>query len=210
MSLLFSLLVLLFSVVIHEVSHGYAAKAQGDNTAEYMGRLTLNPIPHLDPIGSILLPFTMYILSRLSGGPIFLFGWARPVPYNPFNLRNQKWGPVLVALAGPAANFSIALLFGIAVRLFAKSGFLGAPLEFFGAVIYLNLLLGFFNLVPLPPLDGSKLLFALLHEEHRAVMEFLERYGMLLIIMFLFLGFPILQSLIAAVFRLLTGGAIGI
>ncbi|HEY4500581.1 MAG TPA: site-2 protease family protein [Candidatus Paceibacterota bacterium] len=103
---IFSLIVLLFSVVIHEISHGYAALFLGDRTAEYAGRLTLNPIKHIDLVGTIILP----VISLLLPGS-FLFGWAKPVPYNPYNLRNQRWGEAIVAAAGPLSNILLALIF---------------------------------------------------------------------------------------------------
>ena len=106
---IFQILILIFSVVVHEVSHGYAALALGDKTAQDAGRLTLNPLKHLDPFGSIILPSLSYML----GG--FIFGWAKPVPYNPYNLKNRKWGPAIVALAGPFANVSLAVVFGLIV-----------------------------------------------------------------------------------------------
>ena len=151
----FSIAVLIMSVVIHEVSHGYAADSLGDPTARLAGRLTLNPLKHLDPFGSVLLP----ALTYLFGG--FIFGWAKPVPYNPYNLKNQRWGPAVVAGAGPLANILIALIFGLAVRFFGNflaAGFVQIAL----AIIFINLILAIFNLVPIPPLDGSKILFAAL------------------------------------------------
>src|SRR3989338_121736 len=108
---IFQVAILVMSVVIHEVSHGFMAYALGDSTAKYAGRLTLNPIPHIDPFGSIILPF---ILSLLPGGMVF--GWAKPVPYNPYNLRDQKWGPGLVAAVGPVSNLFVALVFGLVIR----------------------------------------------------------------------------------------------
>ena len=179
--LFFSLVILLFSAIIHEVSHGQMAYFLGDPTAKHAGRLTLNPIKHLDPIGSVFLPF-MLILFR---SPI-LFGYAKPVPFNPYNLRNQKWGPAQIAIAGPASNLFIAIIFGILSRLlplskeiktsilfsfsggervealssFSQSSLL-APLFFlFSVIVFLNVLLAIFNLVPIPPLDGSKILYS--------------------------------------------------
>src|SRR3989344_4347985 len=109
------LIVLLFSVILHEVSHGFSAKLQGDNTAEAAGRLTLNPLPHLDPFGSIILPLLLAIPAFL-GAPAVIIGWAKPVPFNPANLKNKKWGPALVALAGPLVNIFLAIIFGILIR----------------------------------------------------------------------------------------------
>lgn len=147
-------LILIFSIILHEVAHGYAAEKLGDPTARYAGRLTLNPIVHIDMLGSIILP----LISILSPGG-FIFGWAKPVPYNPYNLtRAPKWGEAIVAGAGPATNFALALLFALFVRF--------SPDETFAAVCFMgvasNLWLGFLNLIPVPPLDGSKVVEALL------------------------------------------------
>src|SRR3990167_3017857 len=117
---IYALLILLFSAIIHEISHGFSAKLQGDNTAEAAGRLTLNPLPHLDPFGSIILPLLL-ALPALFGAPVIIVGWAKPVPFNLANLRNKKWGPALMALAGPSANVLIAVLFGLLIRFFDLS-----------------------------------------------------------------------------------------
>jgi Zn-dependent protease len=197
---IFYFLVLIFSVVIHEVSHGLSAKSQGDNTAEYAGRLTLNPLRHLDPVGSVILPLMLYITKS----PI-LFGWALPVPYNPFNLRNQRWGPALVALAGPASNISIAAVFAILFRFFSNFGFSNL-LPFFAAIIYLNLVLAIFNLVPIPPLDGSKILFGFLGGAvNQETVFFFERYGFFLVILFLFFILPIIYPIFPFLLKLLAG-----
>src|SRR3989344_1145312 len=163
----FQIVVLIFSVVIHEVSHGFAALSLGDRTAEDAGRLTLNPLKHLDPFGSVLLPlFTLFL-----GG--FVFGWAKPVPYNPYNLKNQKWGPALVGAAGPAANIGLALVFGLLLRFLPgfsesiPSTFLFNFLSVASTITLLNLVLAVFNLVPIPPLDGSKVLFSVLPYQWR-------------------------------------------
>lgn len=202
---IFQIAILIFSVVVHEVSHGFAALALGDETAKDAGRLTLNPLKHLDPFGSVLLP----VLSYLLGG--FIFGWARPVPYNPYNLRNQKWGPALVGAAGPAANISIALIFGLTVR-FLPNLAGGLPgifiLNFMtiaSIVVLLNIVLAFFNLVPIPPLDGSKLLFAILPYQWRRVQFFLEQYGFMLLLIFIFFFSGWLLPVVLFSFRLITG-----
>jgi Zn-dependent protease len=111
LSVIFSIAVLIMSVVVHEVSHGYAAERLGDPTARLQGRLTLNPLSHLDPVGSFLVPFLTYATTGVA------FGWAKPVPYNPYNLRNQKWGEAIVAAAGPISNLIIAFLFGMLIRI---------------------------------------------------------------------------------------------
>ena len=152
---LFTIIILIMSVVIHEVSHGYSAYLMGDHTAKNAGRLTLNPLAHLDFMGSLVVP----LLAYFSAG--FMFGWAKPVPYNPYNLRNQKHGDAIVALSGPASNLFIALIFGLMLRfdLFANIANLTGAIQM---VVVINLVLAIFNLIPIPPLDGSKILFSFL------------------------------------------------
>lgn len=142
-------IVLILSVIAHEVSHGYAANSLGDPTARLAGRLTLNPIPHIDLFGSILIPAALI----LTNSPIF-FGWAKPVPYNPHNLRNQRWGETIVALAGSATNIFLALVFGLIVRYGTTLGLDQTALTFAATIAFINLFLGLFNLIPFPPLDG--------------------------------------------------------
>ncbi|OIO50275.1 MAG: site-2 protease family protein [Candidatus Brennerbacteria bacterium CG_4_8_14_3_um_filter_43_14] len=205
MEIVFYFLVLIFSVVIHEVSHGYAAKMQGDDTAEHMGRLTLNPLRHIDPVGSVILPLFLYITSRLAGGPLFLFGWAKPVPYNPLNLKNMRWGQLLVAAAGPFSNLAIATVFGLCVRFGIAP--IDAPLGIlFYAIASINVMLGVFNLTPIPPLDGSKILFAFLPRQWDAVEQFLNRNSLILFFAFLFFGVQIIMPVVMWFIQLLTGG----
>ncbi|MBI1888337.1 MAG: site-2 protease family protein [Candidatus Spechtbacteria bacterium] len=202
--LTFQLLVLVMSVVIHEVSHGIVALWQGDPTAKLAGRLTINPMKHLDPLGSFLVPVGLFIISRGS----FVFGWAKPVPYNPYNLRNQKWGSAMVGLAGPFANFSIAILFGLFVRFLPlQSGFpfIQNVFQLFVLIVMLNVFLGVFNLVPIPPLDGSKLLFSFLPASMSSARIFLERNGFLVLLFFLFFGFQLISPIVGVLFRLITG-----
>ncbi|HZS43299.1 MAG TPA: site-2 protease family protein [Candidatus Paceibacterota bacterium] len=198
-TLIFSIVILLFSVIIHEISHGYAAERLGDPTARYAGRLTLNPIPHLDLIGSILLP----LLLIFSGSP-FMIGWAKPVPYNPFNLRNQRWGEAIVAIAGPLVNIFIFLLFGLIIRFYADVLSLRA-LTLMSTVVLINIVLAIFNLVPIPPLDGSKILFSILPYRARAIRFNLERYGFVLVLVFVIFFWQYLTPLIASIFATVTG-----
>ncbi|MDP2652140.1 MAG: site-2 protease family protein [bacterium] len=144
-----TLVILILSVIAHEVAHGYAANSLGDPTARLAGRLTLNPIPHIDLMGSVILP----ALLVFTNSPI-LFGWAKPVPYNPYNLKNQRWGETLVALAGSATNIFLAILFGFMVRFGSSVGFDAIALSLAANIAFINLFLGFFNLIPFPPLDG--------------------------------------------------------
>lgn len=146
------IIVLIISVVLHEMAHGYAANWLGDPTARLAGRLSPNPIVHLDPLMSVVLPG----LLILTGSPI-LFGAAKPVPYNPYNLNNQKWGEAIVAVAGPLANIAIAIVFALLIRSAGVLGLNDAFVELSFSIIILNIFLAFFNLVPIPPLDGSKI-----------------------------------------------------
>jgi len=199
---IFFILVLVFSVVIHEVSHGYMAYALGDHTAKRLGRLTLNPIKHLDPIGSILVPILTYFASNGA----LPFGWAKPVPYNPYNLRDQKWGEAKVAAAGPGSNLLLALVFSIVMRLGA-AGMI--PLNTAVATILLqiilvNLSLAVVNLLPLYPLDGSRILFAVLPYHMRHIQEFMMRYMFVFLAFFLLFMGNFISFLVTALFHLFT------
>lgn len=196
---IFSFLVLIMSIVIHEVSHGLAAMSQGDLTAKYQGRLTLNPLKHIDPFGSVILPL-LFVLS----GSSMVFGWAKPVPYNPYNLKNGRWSELWVAVAGPLSNICIALLFGLVLRFFGNSLPL-ATIQILSMVSLINLVLAIFNLVPLPPLDGSKILFSLLPEQTLKLRAIFETYGMFLTIFFIFFVWQYFSPAIFWIFRLIVG-----
>ena len=198
--LVFNLAVLILSVVIHEVSHGLMANRLGDPTAKDLGRLSFNPLKHLDFMGSFLVPLLLYV-SRVG----IIFGWAKPVPYNPYNLKNQKWGPALVAAAGPVSNFIIALFFGLVLRFVPAIPFATALAV--SVIVYINILLGVFNLVPIPPLDGSKILAGFLPYRYERQLLMLERWGMFLVILFIFFLFPLLSPVIPFMFRFITGSS---
>ena len=205
MEFIFQIAVLIMSVVIHEVSHGYAASFLGDETARYQGRLTLNPIKHLDFVGSILVPSISYFL----GG--FIFGWAKPVPYNPYNLRPGRWSEAAVAAAGPASNIILALIFGILLRVtisMETSWATPAFVQVTAMIVFINILLAIFNLMPIPPLDGSKLLFALFPDKLFQIRGFFERYGLILVLFFIFFLWQFISPVIGILFRLITGVAI--
>lgn len=190
------------SVVVHEVSHGYAAYWLGDSTAKYEGRLTLNPIKHLDPFGSVILP----LLLALSGTS-FIIGWAKPVPFNPYNLRARRWGEAIVAAAGPVSNILIALFFGLGLRLAASLDLVATVslVQITSTIVLINLLLAVFNLVPIPPLDGSKILFSVLPAGGGALRGFLERYGFFIVLFFVFFLWGYVSPLVLLFFRIITG-----
>lgn len=196
-SLIFYFLVIIPSAIIHEYAHGWMAYQLGDPTAKYAGRLTVDPRAHIDLWGTILMPLGLFLLT----GGRFLFAYAKPVPYNPYNLKDQKWGPALVGMAGPLANFLLAACFGLLVRIFPTSLF--AP--FFAIIVYANITLMIFNLLPIPPLDGSKILYAMLPHSAYQVRTFLDRYGFFILLFFVFYLFDIIRPIIDGLVRLLIG-----
>jgi len=202
---IFSLLVLLFSVIIHELSHGYVALHLGDSTAKYAGRLTMNPLKHLDYFGSVMLPLLLLVVT-VGQGPIF--GWAKPVPINPYNFRDQKWGSLKVAIAGPISNLMVALFFGLLLRFIPHSFFAMAPGFFliFSFIVQINIILAIFNLIPIPPLDGHWILFTLLPDSFIKTKEFLHQYGMFILIFLIFFGgLQGISFIVEFIFYLLTG-----
>ncbi len=196
---IFAIAVLIISVVVHEVAHGYAAYAQGDPTASAAGRLTLNPLKHLDILGSLVVPAVSFLL----GG--FIFGWAKPVPYNPYNLKNQRWGEALVALAGPASNILIALIFGLIIRFSETFTLSSSVVSALGLVVFVNIILAVFNMIPVPPLDGSKLLFALVPDTTGRFRAVLEQYGLVLVLLVLFVVWELLFPIVLFLFSVITG-----
>lgn len=200
---LFFIVVLIFSVIIHEISHGFMAEYFGDKTARHAGRLTLNPLPHLDLFGSIILP--MLLILTHAG---FIVGWAKPVPYNPNYLRDRKWGTIAVAGAGILANLSIALLFGIIIRLANYFDFISPAFYFItGLVVFTNLLLAFFNLMPFPPLDGSKIVFALLPARYSYIESLFEQYSIFIFLLFIFFIWNHVFPYIFSLYTLIVGSA---
>jgi Zn-dependent protease len=209
METLLALVVLILSVIAHEVAHGYAANSLGDPTARLAGRLTLNPLPHIDLMGSIILP----ALLVFTHSPI-LFGWAKPVPYNPYNLKHHRWGEALVAVAGSATNILLAIIFGLIVRFGATLGFDSTALSLAATIAFINLFLGLFNLIPFPSLDGFTTLRAALPWHLAAGLNRLEirvrSAGVLSLILFLIVFSYIFAGpffdLVVWLFGLITGG----
>lgn len=179
---IFTLIVLFFSIAIHEIAHGSMALHLGDPTAKYAGRLTLNPLKHIDIFGTIILPLILLVITQ-GHGPII--GWAKPVPVNPNNFRDRRWGNLKVSIAGPLMNFLVALFFGLIIR------FIYLPenlLTLFGIIVIYNFAWGIFNLIPIPPFDGSHILFSFLGERFFKIKNFLYQYGLFVLIIFIFWG----------------------
>jgi Zn-dependent protease len=199
---IFSLVVLIFSVITHELAHGYVAYGLGDPTAKYEGRLTLNPLKHLDPFGSVILPLLLFI----SGSP-FLFGWAKPVPINPYNFKDKKYGEIKVSIAGPASNLALALFFGLILR-FIPDGMLiinpGIAIAL-GYIVAINIWLAIFNLIPIPPLDGSWILFNLLPLGFEKFKNFLRQYGIVILVLLILFAGSIWFTITNFLFQLITG-----
>lgn len=179
---IFSLVVLFFSIVLHEIAHGSTALHLGDPTAKNAGRLTINPLKHIDIFGTIILPVFLLLLT-MGQGPII--GWAKPVPINPFNFRDQKWGSLKVAIAGPAMNFLVGVIFGLAIRFLPLPGSL---LLLFSVVVIYNFAWGIFNLLPLPPFDGSHILFTFIPARFNYFKLFLHQYGLFIVLLLIFIG----------------------
>ncbi len=200
METVFIIALLILSVVIHEVSHGYAALWLGDRTALYAGRLTLNPFKHLDFVGSLVVPV---ITSILPGN--FFFGWTKPVPFNPYNLRNQRWGEAIVAAAGPISNIILALIFGTIIRFAQELGLSRGFIEISAYIMLINLGLAVFNLIPIPPLDGSKILFSIFPRGLLQYRRALEQYSLLFVVIFIFFFSSWLGPVVMWIFSFITG-----
>lgn len=201
---IFIYVVIVLSAVFHEYAHGFMAYRLGDPTAKNAGRLTLNPLAHMELMGTVVIPLALLFI-----GGMFI-GWAKPVPYNPLNLRDKKYGSLKVGIAGPGANLLIAVILGIIIRL-AGTGIFSAYLsggffwEAVGLIVYVNVFLALFNMIPMPPLDGSKVLMDLFPRAGYA----LARFGFLGIILALFLAFMILPYLANLIFFAIAGYSFG-
>jgi Zn-dependent protease len=191
-----------FAITLHEAAHGYVARMFGDRTAELQGRITLNPLKHIDPVGTILVPSPLILAARYLGGPPFIFGWAKPVPVNFGNLRNPKRDMLWVALAGPLANFAMAIAWALLLRVAMPAG--GAEsahwLEMAKIGISINLLLMALNLLPIPPLDGGRVAVSLLPQPAARAYARIEPYGLFIILGLL--AFGLLDDVMRPVFRI--------
>jgi Zn-dependent protease len=188
-----SILILIVSIVAHEVAHGVAALWQGDRTAKDAGRLTLNPIPHVDMVGSILIPVGLFLI----GAP-FLFGWAKPVPINPHSFRNIKYGEALVAFAGPLVNLILVAIFTLVLHFVPMDPMYVLVCQ---TAILVNLVLAMFNLLPIPPLDGSKILFAFIPKAYYKMRRLLETRNFLVLIIVILLVWNLFQPAVFWIFE---------
>ncbi len=202
--LVIAIIPILFAIVLHEVAHGWAAFKLGDRTAMMLGRLSLNPIKHIDPVGTLLVPALLYFTAG------FIFGWAKPVPIDWRNLNNPRRDTALVAIAGPAANLAMALFWGIVI--FVATAFpsgLSMPLiNMAGVGIFINILLMVFNLIPVPPTDGGRIAVSLLPAKPASLLSSIEPYGLIVIVLLIVSGFftsvivPIVNSISGFIFNL--------
>ena len=200
-----SIIPVLLAITVHEAAHGYAAKHFGDKTAYYLGRITLNPIKHIDPLGTVVIPGMLLLLSAP-----FLFGWAKPVPVNFSNLNNPKKDMMWVALAGPASNLVMAIIWAIILGLFKSSGTSHALFVIGMAQvgIMINLVLMLLNLLPIPPLDGGRMAVSLLPSPWSYKLASIERYGMFILIFLIVSG--LLSAILLPLLRFFQGTLIGI
>jgi Zn-dependent protease len=194
---LFIYIIIILSSVIHEYAHGWAAYQQGDSTAKDAGRLTLNPLRHLDPFGTIILPLILLFTSNI------FIGWAKPVPYNPYNLKDQKFGTLKVAAAGPGINLIIALILGLVLRflfpvIYQINYYLPTFISF---IVYVNIVLALFNLIPFPPLDGSKIISDIFPGFGKRLLQL----NFLGIALALFIAFSVLPTIANFIFKIIVG-----
>lgn len=204
-----TLVILILSIVLHEVAHGYAANWLGDPTARLSGRLSPNPLVHIDPMGSVIIPALLFM-----SGAQFLFGYAKPVPYNPYNLNNQKWGEAIVAAAGPLTNLLLAFIFAIIIRMSEVLSLSDAFIEMASYVVFINILLALFNAIPFPPLDGSKVIIPFLPfglaYKYRMFAQYIENLGLVAlfgsVFIFIYVLWQPFSHLVWSVYQIFVGG----
>jgi Zn-dependent protease len=194
-------------VSVHEAAHAWTANKLGDPTAKHQGRVSLNPMVHIDPLGTVILPLFLIVVSFASGGPFFLFGWAKPTPFNPWNLQNPRRDAALISFAGPVSNFAIAVLIAVIYRALPISNELF--LIYLQFLLTLTLILGIFNLIPIAPLDGFKVVTGLLPKKLALQWEELERIGPFLLIALIFFGGAILRPIIGTLMNFFLSILIG-
>lgn len=201
LTIIFYIVILLFSVIIHEMAHGYAADTLGDPTPRLQKRLTLNPLVHLDLVGSIIVPAVLVIAQ--AG---FVLGWAKPVVFNIYNLRDRRWGPALIAIAGPASNIVLAIIFGALMRLGPVMGITAEPFYVIASgIVFINVLLAVFNMIPVPPLDGHHILFALLPERLNHIKRVVYRYSIFFVLLVIFVAWQFIIPVVMWLYGLITG-----
>lgn len=198
---IFYFLILIFSIIVHEVAHGIAAEQEGDMTARALGRITLNPLKHIDWVGSVILP-----LALILSGTGMVVGWAKPVPYNPDNLKNGNRSIAKVAIAGIVVNLGIAAVFGLFVRGMIAMGTISPNLIDIASIIVLvNIVLALFNAIPLAPLDGFRFLSAILPYRAQGFMRMIEQYSLPLLLLFIVFGWKFVAPLAYTLYSLVTG-----
>ena len=198
---IFYFLILIFSIIVHEVAHGIAAEQEGDPTARMLGRITLNPLKHIDIFGSIILPLVL-IISNAG----FIVGWAKPVPYNPENLKNGRKSVAKVSIAGVVVNLSLAVLFGLLIRASIAFGFgTQSLISISSIIVILNIVLALFNMIPLAPLDGFRFFSAILPARFDRYFQTIEKYSLPLLLIFIVFGWKVVAPFAFTIFRLLTG-----
>lgn len=195
-----AIFILIFSAIFHEIAHGWTAYVLGDPTAKNAGRLSFNPIKHLDPLGSVLIPLMLLLFN--SG---IILGWARPVPINPFNIRDKKFGSAKVAASGPLSNLILAIIFGLILRFNTGNIIPASASLVFIYIVQINLLLAVFNLIPVPPLDGSHILFSFFPRVREKILFAVSGYGMAIAIMIIFFFSPFIFGIVRVLAKLITG-----
>ena len=218
------MLALFTAAIFHEYAHGYVAFKLGDPTAKQAGRLTLNPVPHVDPVGTILVPLGLVILNLVFGGALFIFGWAKPVPIDPRYFRDSERGMLQVGAAGPLSNIllmSLAAALGHLLVPFYINTFLGESggflfqfalngfqllIYFLGVFVIINVILAIFNLIPIPPLDGSRILSYFLSTRGKQIMARMEQYGIMIVLALIWLGGDIFFWLLRQIYTFILGG----
>lgn len=200
LTIIFSILILVVSVMFHELAHGTVADRLGDPTPRLAGRLTLNPIAHMEWFGSFFLPLLCVIT-----GSGFIIGWAKPVPFNPAHLKAKRWGSALVAMAGPAMNILIALIGAIAFRLLTGTAILPGSLQILSLIVIINLTLAVFNLIPIPPLDGHHILGAIFPKFRTWSDQAMQRFGFIFLIVAFFLAWSLIAPIISFLARIFLG-----